>query len=135
VSEGVGQMPYIRGLSHCSPLITHPMGDASCRWLVSVSATTSTCCRRQLRSAHLSIAFDRSANKSHFRTSYVVCVFMNFRYKFRHHRSIPRPRFPIRVQNFGDLATLSVDYCILYSECPPYFYFRFVCVKLPLELW
>jgi len=51
---------------------------------------------------------------------------MNFRYKFRHRRSIPRPRFPVRVQNFGDLATFSVDYCILYSECPPYFYFRFV---------
>jgi len=31
-----------------------------------------------------------------------------------------------RVQNFGDLATFSVGYCILYSECPPYFYFRFV---------
>ena len=30
------------------------------------------------------------------------------------------------MQNFGDLATFSVDYCILYSECPPYFYFRFV---------
>jgi len=28
--------------------------------------------------------------------------------------------------NFGDLATFSVDYCILYSQCPPYFYFRFV---------
>jgi len=51
---------------------------------------------------------------------------MNFRCKFRHHRSIPRPRFPVRVQNFGDLATFSVDYCILYSECSPYFYFRFV---------
>ena len=36
------------------------------------------------------------------------------------------PRFPVRVQNFGDLATFSVDYCILYSECPPYFYFRFL---------
>jgi len=53
-------------------------------------------------------------------------LFMNFRCKFRHHPSIPRPRFPIRVQNFGDLATFSVDYCILYSECPPYLYFRFV---------
>jgi len=42
------------------------------------------------------------------------------------HRSIRRPRFPIRMQNFGDLATFSVDYCILYSECLPYFYFRFV---------
>jgi len=25
-----------------------------------------------------------------------------------------------------DLASFSVDYCILYSECPPYFYFWFV---------
>ena len=39
---------------------------------------------------------------------------------------LPQPRFPITVQNFGDLATFSVDYCILYSECPPYFYFQFV---------
>ena len=51
---------------------------------------------------------------------------MNFRCKFRHHRSIRRPRFPIRMQNFGDLATFFVDFCILYSECPTYFYFRFV---------
>jgi len=53
-------------------------------------------------------------------------LFMNFRCKFRHRRSIRRPRFPIRVQNFSDLATFSVDFCILYAECPPYFYFRFV---------
>ena len=53
-------------------------------------------------------------------------LFMNFRCKFWHRRSIRRPRFPVRVQNFGDLATFSVDLCILYSECPPYFYFRFV---------
>jgi len=52
--------------------------------------------------------------------------FMNFRYKLRHRRSIRRPRFPVRVQNFVDLATFSVDFCILYAECPPYFYFRFV---------
>jgi len=51
---------------------------------------------------------------------------MNFRCKFRHHRSIRRHRFPIRVQNFGDLATFYVNYCILYTECLPYFYFRFV---------
>ena len=51
---------------------------------------------------------------------------MNFRCKFRHHRSIRRPRFPIRMPNFSDLATFSVDYCSLYSECPPYFYFRFI---------
>ena len=44
---------------------------------------------------------------------------MNFRCKFRHRRSIPRPRFPIRVQNFSDLATF-------YAECPPYLYFRVV---------
>jgi len=50
---------------------------------------------------------------------------MNSRCKFGHRRSIPRSRFPIRVQNFGDLATFSV-FRILYSECPPYFYFRFV---------
>ena len=39
-------------------------------------------------------------------------LFMNFRCKFRHHRSIRRPRFPIRVQNFGDLATFYVNFCI-----------------------
>jgi len=53
-------------------------------------------------------------------------LFMNFRCKFWQRRSIPRPRFPVRVQNFGDLATFSVDFCIMYAECPPYFYFRFV---------
>jgi len=53
-------------------------------------------------------------------------LFMNFRCKFRHHRSIPRPRFPIRVQNFGDSATFSIDFCNLCADCPPYFYFRFV---------
>jgi len=53
-------------------------------------------------------------------------LFMNFRCKFRHRRSIRRPRFPIKVQNFRDLATFSVDICILYAECPPHFYFRFV---------
>jgi len=53
-------------------------------------------------------------------------LFMNFRCTFRHHRSILRPRFTITEQNFGDLATFSVDYCILYSDCSPYFHFRFV---------
>jgi len=51
---------------------------------------------------------------------------MQFRCKFRHHRSIRRPRFLIRVQNFGDLTAFYDNYCILYSECLPYFYFRFV---------
>ena len=36
-------------------------------------------------------------------------LFMNFRYKFC---SIFLPRFPIRVQNFGDLATFPIDFCI-----------------------
>ena len=54
-------------------------------------------------------------------------LFMNFWCKFRHRRSIRRPRLPIRVQNFSDLATFSVVFfCILYAECPPYFYFRVV---------
>jgi len=29
-------------------------------------------------------------------------------------------------QKISDLATFSVDFCILYAEYPPYFYFRFV---------
>jgi len=37
-------------------------------------------------------------------------LFMNFWCKFRHCCSIRRPRFPVRVQNFGDLATFSVDF-------------------------
>jgi len=53
-------------------------------------------------------------------------LFMNFRCKFRHRHSIRWPRFPTRVQNFSDLATFSIDFCILYAECLPYFYFRFV---------
>jgi len=53
-------------------------------------------------------------------------LFINFLCKFWHRRSIRRFQFPIRVQNFGVLATSSVDFCILYAECPPYFYFRFV---------
>ena len=52
-------------------------------------------------------------------------LFMNFRCKFRHRRPIPLPRFSVRVQNFGDLATFSIDFCSLYAECPPHFYFRF----------
>jgi len=51
-------------------------------------------------------------------------LFVNFRCKFRHR--IHRPRFPFKVQNFSDLATFSVNFCILYAECPPYSYFRFV---------
>jgi len=37
-------------------------------------------------------------------------LFMNFWCKFRHRRSIRRPWFPIRVQNFSDLAMFSVDF-------------------------
>ena len=35
-------------------------------------------------------------------------LFMNFRYKLRHRRSIRWPRFPIGVQNFGDLAMFTL---------------------------
>jgi len=58
-------------------------------------------------------------------------LFMHFRYKLRHRRSIRRPRFPVRVQNFSDLATFSVDFCILYAEPPPNFYFRFLLTYWP----
>ena len=51
---------------------------------------------------------------------------MNFPCKFRHRRSIRRPRLPGRAQNFGDSVTFSVHFCILYAKYPPYFYFRFV---------
>jgi len=37
-------------------------------------------------------------------------LFMNFRCKFRHRRSIRQLRFPVRVQNIGELATFSVDF-------------------------
>jgi len=41
-------------------------------------------------------------------------LFINFRCKFRHQRSIPQPRFPVRVQNFDDLATFSVNSFVFY---------------------
>jgi len=53
-------------------------------------------------------------------------LFMNFLCKFWHCHSIRRSWSPIRVQNFRDLATSSIDFCILYAQCPPYFYLRFV---------
>ena len=33
-------------------------------------------------------------------------------------------RFTCRERYFDDLKTFSVDFCIRYAECPPYFYFR-----------
>jgi len=54
-----------------------------------------------------------------------ICSNMFFRCKFRQRCSIHRPRFPVRMQNFGDLARFSVDF-FLYAECPPNFYFWFV---------
>ena len=41
-------------------------------------------------------------------------LFMNFWCKFRHHNSIRRPRLINRVQNFRDLATFSIDFCVFY---------------------
>jgi len=39
---------------------------------------------------------------------------VDFQCKFRHRRSIRRPRFPVRVQNFSDLPTFSVDFFAFY---------------------
>jgi len=50
--------------------------------------------------------------------------FMNFRLKFWHHHSNPWSRFPYRARYFRNTRTFSVDFCIRYAECPPYFYFR-----------
>jgi len=47
-------------------------------------------------------------------------LFMNFRREFRHRHSIRRHRFHNRVQNFHNVATFSVEFCILYAESPPY---------------
>jgi len=58
-------------------------------------------------------------------------VILNFRLKFWHHHSIPWPRFSCRARYFGDLRTFSVDLCIGYAECPPYFYF---CSSWPTDL-
>ena len=49
---------------------------------------------------------------------------MNFRLKFWHHHSIPWSQFPYRARYFGDTRKFSDDFCIGYTECPPYFYFR-----------
>ena len=35
-------------------------------------------------------------------------------------------RISMSYESLINLATFSVDFCILYAECPPYFYFRFV---------
>jgi len=43
--------------------------------------------------------------------------FMNFRCKFGHRRSIYRLRFPIRVQNFSDLATFFVGFYFSHFIC------------------
>jgi len=45
-----------------------------------------------------------------FSATFLLCIhkkrlFVNFRYKFWHHRSIPTPRFPHKVRNFSDLKT------------------------------
>ena len=55
-------------------------------------------------------------------------IFVNFRCKFWHRHSIRRPRFPVsaKFRQFGDVFRWFFNFCILYAECPPYFYFRFV---------
>jgi len=53
-------------------------------------------------------------------------LFMNFRWKFWHQRSISWPQFPYRERHFADLRTFSFefDFCIGWAERPPNFYFR-----------
>jgi len=53
-------------------------------------------------------------------------LFMNFRCKRRHRRSIPWPTFPIIVQNFLRFVDVFRWFLHFISECPPDFYFRFV---------
>ena len=54
-------------------------------------------------------------------------LLVNFWCKLWHRGSIFLLVFPVRVQNFGDLATFPFDFfCISYAECQPYFYCRFV---------
>ena len=64
--------------------------------------------------------------QQHFSVHALNGYFVNFRRKFGHQRSVPRPIFPHTVRNFGDLGTFSIDFCILYDKSPPYFYVRFV---------
>ena len=64
--------------------------------------------------------------QQHFTQHAQKWLFMNFQSKFRYHSLIPRPRFPCRVQNFGDLAMFSIDFRILYAKSLPHFYFRFI---------
>jgi len=64
--------------------------------------------------------------QQHFTAHAQKRLFINFRCKFRHHHSNSPTEIFVRMRNFGDLAMFSVDFCILYAESPPYFYFRFV---------
>jgi len=78
----------------------------------------SRCCRRRFTVLNFKCrAFSRIYG--HFQQHlYCACaewLFRNSRSKFRHRHSIRRPRFPIRVQNFSNLVTFSVDLCILYA--------------------
>jgi len=99
-------------------------------WQVIAPLSYCTRCRRR----RFAVLYFRSWAYSgiyghfqqHFTTHAQKPLFLNFRCKCRHRRSNPRPWLPVRVQIFGDLVTFSVDFCILYAECPPYFYFRFV---------
>jgi len=62
----------------------------------------------------------------HFTAHAQKRLFMNFRCKIGHHRSILWPRFLYTVWNFSDLAKFSNDFCTLYAESLSYFYFQFV---------
>jgi len=109
-------------------VVAHERNHAIC-WSCPKMSYCSRSCRHWFTALNFeSWAFSRIYGHfhQHFTAHVQKRLFMNFRYKFGHRRSIRLPRFPIRVQNFRDLATFSVDFCILYAECQPYFYFRFV---------
>jgi len=56
----------------------------------------------------------------HIAISYLWVSCENFDIEIR----LTDTRFLYKKLYFGDLNTFSVDFCIRFAECPPYFYFR-----------
>ena len=79
----------------------------NCFWPPTLGSYCSRSRRRRFTVLDL-----KSLIYGHFQQHlYCACaekLFMNFRYKLRHRRSIRWPRFPIGVQNFGDLAMFTL---------------------------
>ena len=78
----------------------------------------------------------RSRVYCHFQQHlYCACtetVIYELQCKLRHRHLIRRPRFPIRVYKISAIWwRFPLIFLILYAECPPYFYFRFVWTTDP----